>query len=362
LSTYDGLVPFTTPGDITTPNPAYFARVDAIVALAAQYGITILMDTVETGAEMPLVQAAGTTNAFTYGVYLGNRYKNAPNLIWITGNDFQTWTDATDNALIQHIMAGIASVDPDHLQTSQLNYPVSGSHDDPLLVPFTTLAAVYSYEPLYAKIYEEYNATPPLPVFLEEANYEGENNTGNAPSTSLLLRKQAYWTMLAGAVAGYMYGSAVTAYFLPGWQTGLDTPGVRQLHIMHNFFRLRPWYTLVPDQTHTLVTAGFGTFSTSGPMTDNDYLTAARTPDGQLGIAYMPTRRTVTVDMTQFSGPVTAQWFDPSTGAYTVLAGSPFANTGSRQFTPSGNNHEGDGDWVLLLEAASDREAPPASP
>src|SRR5262249_17209302 len=122
------------------------------------------------------------------------------------------------------------------------------------------------------------------------------------------------------------------------------------------------WYNLVPDQTHTLVTAGFGTFSTSESMTDNDYLTAARTPDGQLGIAYMPTRRTITVDMTQFSGPVIAQWFDPSNGAYTVLSGSRFPNTDPRQFTPSGSNHDGDGDLVLLLEAASERAASQTSP
>src|SRR5215468_4325777 len=34
-STYDGIIPFTTPGDISTPNPAYFRRVDQMVRLAA---------------------------------------------------------------------------------------------------------------------------------------------------------------------------------------------------------------------------------------------------------------------------------------------------------------------------------------
>jgi len=67
-------------------------------------------------------------------------------------------------------------------------------------------------------------------------------------------------------------------------------------------------------------------------------------------MAYMPTRRTITVDMTQLSGPVTARWYDPANGTYSSIAGSPFANTGTRQFMPAGNNSVGDGDWVLVLE------------
>ena len=83
----------------------------------------------------------------------------------------------------------------------------------------------------------------------------------------------------------------------------------------------------------------------------SDYLTAAQTPDGKLVMAYMPSTRTVTVDMTKLAGPVTARWYDPSNGVYTPIRGSPFTNTGSRQFTPTGRNSDGDGDWVLVLEA-----------
>ena len=39
-----------------------------------------------------------------------------------------------------------------------------------------------------------------------------------------------------------------------------------------------------------MVTAGYGTFADGGALGDNDYLTAARTPDGALVMAYMPTR------------------------------------------------------------------------
>ncbi len=65
----------------------------------------------------------------------------------------------------------------------------------------------------------------------------------------------------------------------------------------------------------------------------------------------MPTRRTITVDMTRLRGPVTARWYDPTNGTFSTISGSPFANSGTRNFAPPGKNSAGDGDWVLVLES-----------
>jgi hypothetical protein len=117
----------------------------------------------------------------------------------------------------------------------------------------------------------------------------------------------------------------------------------------------------IPDRDHLTVVAGNGTFSDSGSLGASDYLTAARTPDGALVLAYMPTIRTITVDMSRLGAEVQASWYDPSAGTFHPLAGSPFANSGTRSFTPPGANADGDGDWVLVLEAPSvppDTQAP----
>src|SRR5262249_55741460 len=66
-----------------------------------------------------------------------------------------------------------------------------------------------------------------------------------------------------------------------------------------------------------------------------------------------PTRRTITVDMTEVAAPAYGSWYDPTRGTFTPIAGSPLANTGIRTFTPPGNNGDGDGDWVLVLETTS---------
>ena len=47
-STYDGIHPFTTPDDLSTPNEAYFSKVDHILRLAANHGQVVLLDPIET--------------------------------------------------------------------------------------------------------------------------------------------------------------------------------------------------------------------------------------------------------------------------------------------------------------------------
>ena len=192
---------------------------------------------------------------------------------------------------------------------------------------------------------------------MEEANYEFERNANADGGSPANLRHQEYWTMLSGAT-GQLYGSNYTWRLPTGWfsswRSHLDTPGVMQLCYMKNLFAPRKWYDLVPDQTHTVVTGGYGTpapFGTGSVATDT-YATAARTPNGTLIIAYMPTIRPIPVDMSKLSGSAAARWYDPTTGEFIPAADSLFANVGARQFTPPGNNHDGDVDWVLVLEAS----------
>jgi len=185
---------------------------------------------------------------------------------------------------------------------------------------------------------------------MEEANYEFEDNTGMDYGDPETLRKQEYWTMLSGAT-GQLYGNHYTWTFESEWEQNLNTPGIRQLQYMNDFFSARQWWDLVPDQTLTVVIAGYGTFADSGSLHDNDYVTAARVPDGSLVLAFCPTNTTGTVDMTQMRGLTNASWFDQSNGTFSVIEGSPFGNTGTHDFITPGNNSDGDLDWVLVLES-----------
>jgi uncharacterized protein DUF4038/concanavalin A-like lectin/glucanase superfamily protein/collagenase-like protein with putative collagen-binding domain/fibronectin type III domain protein len=350
-STWDGIPPFTTPGDFSTPNEAYFAHVDRIIRLAGQYGLVVILDPAETGGWLDTMIANGVDKLRAYGQYLGRRYKDFPNIIWMSGNDYQNW-GPTNDPYVTAVALGIADEDSSHLQTVELDFPTSGSLDDPTWAPIIQLNASYTYEPTYEQVLADYNRSNFLPTFMVEASYEFEAN--GPPGTPLRLRQQEYWSLLSGA-AGQLYGNHYTWQFIcqqrdasgdciGGWKDQLDTPGQAQMPYLESLFESRPWYNLVPDQAHAVVTAGYGTFG------QDDYVTAARTPDGTLALAYVPSSRTVTVDMSSFSGPVTARWYDPTAGTFTSIDGSPFPNTGSQDFTTPGPNAGGDGDWVLVLE------------
>ncbi len=193
---------------------------------------------------------------------------------------------------------------------------------------------------------------------MEEANYEYEALIAGEPvTTAPILRQQEYWTLLSGG-AGQLYGNHYIWPFLSGWQTHLDTPGALEMRYLTALFTPRAWYNLVPDTNHVVVTAGYGTYSSSGYVSANSYITAASTPDGTLAIAYMPTVRTITVNLAKFGGAVTARWYDPSSGNYSSITGSPFANTGTQNFTPTGNNADGDGGWVLVMETSATAPIP----
>src|SRR5262249_8213792 len=161
--------PFTTAGDLSTPNEAYFARADAVIQLAAKYGMTVFLDPIETGGWLSRMESNGTTKDFNYGVYVGTRDRNFPNIFWLNGNDVQTWSNGSDDQDVQAVSRGIRSADPNHLQTVELNYFVSGSLDDPTWAPLIDLDMAYSYYPTYAQVLKNYNRTNFMATLMIEA-------------------------------------------------------------------------------------------------------------------------------------------------------------------------------------------------
>lgn len=361
-ATYDGIRPFTgfIPGgtdythyDLAKPNEAYFERLDQVITLAAKHGILVFLDPMETIGWLPTLRNNGAAADYAYGRYLGNRYKKFANIAWLSGNDFNAWRNRIDDAVVQAVAKGIKSVDPGHIQTVELNVFTSSSLDDPAWAPIISLNSTYTYSPTYIQMLHSYNQAPIMPTYLVEAHYDLEN-VGRPPDygTPPVLRREEYWTMLSGGT-GQFYGSFYTWSFESGWKSYLDTTGVAQFAIWQHFFTSIPWYDLVPDQSHTIVPAGLGSSGNlQTRVSQSDFCTASRTPNGRVVVAYMPTARTITVNMTNLKAPANARWLDPTNGAYTTIPGGPFANTGTRRFTPSGNNHGGDSDWVLLLEAS----------
>jgi len=346
----DGTTPFTTTGDISTPREAFFSQIDDLLNLAHTYGIYVMLTAAETIDALTLFKNNGNTKCTNFGAYLGARYSQFPNVIWCVGNDFQDWnSDADARNAILAVCNGILSQDSNHLLTAWLDYDVSASRDSTDFNGVITLDFVYTYYCTYDYCLNEYALNPAKPLFMGEANYEGEDLKGYT-TTPLIVRKQAYWSLLSGACGTFYCNDAIWS-FDTGWASSLDSySGPGHMQILRNLFEAYNWHLLIPDTAHDYLTAGYGTYETGNTVNTNVYSTCAYISDGSLALIYMPNNRTMTVDMSQFSSTVTARWFDPTDGSYTADAASPLSNSGTHDFSRATTNNDGDADWVLVLE------------
>jgi hypothetical protein len=344
-----GDAPFTTAGDFATPNERYFAHADYVLNKAAEKGILVLLTPAYLGCcgdgWLQDMRNNGTTKLTRYGEYLGNRYRGFANILWVNGGD-QAPSSSSDRALVDAIANGIRSADSAKLQTfhtgrfsSALQYTSA---------PWLTVNNIYTdASTVVSQAFGEY-ARSTMPFFLIEAAYE-EGTSGG----SQMVRTQAYQAVLSGAM-GHLYGNSPVWYFNAPtwsnptgitWQQALDSQGARSMTHVAALFAPRSWWTLVPDTNNTLLTGSVG----SGA----DRAVAARAADGSFAIAYTPSIRTLNVALGQLAGPrINARWFDPTSGTYATVPGSPFLASGTQSFRPAGNNSSGSTDWVLLLESA----------
>jgi len=347
-----------TDDDIARPGEKYFRHVDSVLNLCEQMGICVLVAPLYLGCcqdgwlETIQKYANPEQKCRQYGEWIANRYKHLTNLIWVSGGDHDP---------IQGYLAmseGIASVDTIHLHTFHA-HPGKTSGEKFKGAKWQTLSAAYTYFPalemnkewqyhhVYEMFYEENLNNYDMPCFLIESAYEHERN-----ATTQIIRRQAYWALISGAT-GHMYGEKDTYAFTNNWNAALNAPGAESMRIFDAFIKTVPWYKLKPDWPHTVFTGGRGYFNPTELPGGEDYATGAVTTDSTMAILYMPTSRTVCVNMGRLKSRVHVKWFDPSSGTYQGVPGD-FPNSNVAYFTPPArNNSKGFDDWVLMLSAST---------
>ena len=95
--------------DPSRPNAAYFEHVDAIIQMADEMGIYIALlptwgDKVFTHNWGKGPEVFNTQNAASFGQWIGNRYKDYDNIIWIIGGD-RNPREASQDVAIWNAMA-----------------------------------------------------------------------------------------------------------------------------------------------------------------------------------------------------------------------------------------------------------------
>ena len=335
LENTEGNAPFLG-GNPATPNPAFFKNMDRVVAMADARKIIL--------AVMPCGGSSGTfvkqqklfteTNVRTYGRWLGRRYHDRANLIWVNGFDLKPSEHADlTRALAEGLREGDGGK---HLITFHPGGGNSSSyfHTENWLA-YNTSQTWSDYWRIHPLVMADYCRLPVKPVVLAEGAYEAGPEYPTRPITPLIIRKQAWWSFLAGGF--HTYGHNDMWRKNPTWRASLDSPGALQMQVLKQVLGSHQWWTLVPDQS-VLDSAGC----------DRDLNAAAVSTRGDLAVIYLSTRRPVSVDLGKITSAakVRATWINPETGE--ASGGAEHPNAGLRSFTPALKSE----DAVLLLEAA----------
>ncbi|HVV72874.1 MAG TPA: DUF4038 domain-containing protein, partial [Verrucomicrobiae bacterium] len=293
-----GIAPFLNPGDLTRPNPAYFDYAHRTIQAANQRGICVWLCPAYLGANggdegfFQEIKAAGPAALRAYGRYVGEHFRDLPNIVWMMGGDFavpetERWTG---NELALGLReGGAAQIMTAHGgQTTALE--TFGERS------WLTVNTVYRYQPdLWRPLLKAHDRKPAMPFVLIETAYEGEHDT--RPDQ---VRSQAWWAMLSGA-CGQFFGNNPMWHFdgptlfpcTNTWQQALESTGSRDIARLGKFFSGRPWQELVPDARNTLIRSGAGEGA--------DRAIAARSADGKVTVIYVPANdkgsRELTLDL-----------------------------------------------------------------
>ena len=367
---WDGLYPFTsTMNPSSGLNSNFWSRRDYLINQAALRGITVVMNVTSPGLNFdttPVSPLRGwTTQQWeSYGTALGNRYKNTVGLRWILGDDYYSTLDAGFDTWL----SALRSTGDQHLVSVQ-NFGNSTSRTQIYPLPGGSLAWgtahaqydwVYTYNASYDGIEKAYLHDGNIPV------YYGDGFGLNGTDVRII-RKMIWWALSSGA-RGVNTIDEKLWRFPANWHdlmTGNATPEATYWSavipaIGSAFQRLTNWNLLRPDTSSQLVTSGRGTHTTGQEQyysyqdTDN-YVTASRTPNGNLAVIFLSKAHTITVDTSKLLAGYVARWMDPLTG--TQYAATPTSTQGSIATYNSGgvqggkgvNNSAGDGDWVLVF-------------
>ena len=214
-----------------------------------------------------------------YGKWLGARYRDQPNIIWVNGGDrIPTGFEDTYRALAEGLREGDGGA---HLITYHpCGWRSSGQfwHQEPWL-DFNMIQTWTDWAKIYPAVAAEYARTPIKPVVLAEPAYEDGPEYPQGPITPHVLRREAWWAVMAGG--SFTYGQNQNWRMEPGWPAALTSaPGAAQMTLLKSIMASRPWWTMTPDQ---------GLFEWG--MNEGRTLNAAlRSADGQCAMLYLSTQ------------------------------------------------------------------------
>jgi Protein of unknown function (DUF4038)/Putative collagen-binding domain of a collagenase len=334
----DGALPFVPANDYTAPNAAYFDHAEWVIDQADERGMLVLLAPSYLGincgsqgwCDQMLDQPV--TAMQSYGRFLGNRFADKDNILWVHGGDVDAANFVGVASRVNAIANGIRERAPNQLHTAHCSRGNSAldCYDEPWLDVNTTYSDCDSSR---GAVQDDYERNPQMVFFYIEGDYEGEG------ASLTCLTGQHAWAVLGGS-GGHVFGNGPIWYFGAGWENQLGSAGSRAMGHLADLFHSRAWFRLMPDYAGDVLVSGAG----------SDGL-AASTSDGDSILVYVSSARTIMVDLSGLDGTMArGWWFDPSNGSRSEIG--LFFSSGVMSFTSPGRR-------LLVVDDSSAGLPPP---
>ncbi len=354
LAEFDGLTRPNQNGDLPLmnndpekPNEKYFLFVDSVIKIALQKNMFMGLlptwgDKVYklwgTGPEIFNVQ-----NAYDYGFFLGSRYKDYPNIIWIMGGDRPAMNASTDVRPIWRAMA--AGINQGTNGKAIFAYhPSGGDYSSSQFLYAEDWLGINMIQgghgsghdvEIWKLIARDRNIQPAKPTLDDEPNYEDHPvnpwptwDPANGYYDDYDVRKQTYRSVFAGA-CGVTYGHHSVWQFLSSretpinhpkimfWKEAIDRPGAFQVGYLRKLIESRKIINRIPDSTIVV----------SDPGEKSEHIEAFRDAGNKYAMIYLPVGKDIIVKTSFIDyNKIVAWWFNPKTGVAEeigVLANKP---------------------------------------
>lgn len=338
---------------------SYWNHVDYIIKEAEKYNLFIVL-LPTWGDKFNKMWGEGPEvftpqNAYKYGKWLGNRYKNAWNIIWMLGGD-RPLTEAKHIEITDSMAAGLQEGDErSHLITF---HPSGGQSSTECLtnksyMDFHTVQSSHAMDGYNSyKLVRRAGAAEMKPFMDSEPRYEDHPANFNGKFGYIWnsddVRMNTYWNILEGA-CGNTYGNhciwsfntTPQEYFPYRWQEAINHKGAREAVYAKRLRESRPYFELRRDAS----------LIDSNEETIMGHTAAARGND--YAFIYTPLGEPFTVHLglcgfekVNNNGGARAAWFNPRTGEETLFGAIPFSDI---RFVPPthGKGH----DWILIIDA-----------
>jgi len=349
--------------DPAKPNEKYFRHVDYIIDRAAEKGLVIgLLPTwgdkirKDTWGKGPVI--FNPANAYVYGRWIANRYRNRKNIIWILGGDRNPEND-NELKIWRAMASGIeqGSGGKGHATITyhpQPNEQCSGQYffSDEWFSFNMFQNGHCRNSAVYEKIYKAWEHEHPKPVLDGEPIYEDHPVCFNVKelgtSSAYDVRQFAYLDLFSGAF-GHTYGCHdIWQFYSPQreavngphvyWQTAMELPGANQMKYVRRLMEShQPLSERVPDQSLVI----------ENNLPAAERIQATRGRDYML--VYSAAGIPFTLVLNKINGKRLNQyWLNPRDGS--VIREQPIENKGTHFSRPPKSGYGQD--WVLVLEDA----------